>query len=651
MSRLAVSQLLPAAGFSRRLECEAQPPANALDGLLAELAGPLLMRLADLARPLRRLQARRLQQRATGLAALDDAALQQRVALARQRLRRQGPQGAALDEALALASEAAWRSLGQRPHAVQLMGARALVQGRLVEMATGEGKTLTAALAACVLAGSGLPVDVYTVNDYLARRDAQLLQPLYRWFGLGVAWVDGAPGSQPRREAYAADVVYLVNKDGVFDFLRHRQASRHEPFAGRGLFVALVDEADSILIDEARTPLILARERAGDAAPDLDSLLALATDFQPGEHFELQLQERRVDLLPLGRAALRDWSRQHPATPPPQPLAEELLRQALAALHLYRRDQAYVLRDGKVQIVDEFTGRILADRSWQRGLHQFIERKEGLAPSAPRETLARITYPQFFRKYLRLAGMSGTMAETAGELRRHYGVQVLRVPTHRPVQRRLDGPRLYASAEQRWQAVVQAAQQAAHGGRAVLIGTRSVLASETVAAHLAQAGVPARVLNARQDQAEAELIAQAGQPGRITVATNMAGRGTDIVIDATVRAAGGLLVVLTEFHESTRIDRQLFGRCARQGDPGSVLALASLDDELLTAAWPPALLAALRRLSRPGQPGRPFPRPLARLLLGWAQHRASARQRAERDATLAAEDLLRQQLALPGDGT
>ena len=649
MSRRAVTHQLSGPGFSRRFEREAPPPANALDGLLAEWAGPALMRLAGLWTPWRLWRARQVLRSAATLAALDDASLRQQITQVTWGLRRDGPRGAALDQALALACEAAWRSLGQRPHPVQVMAALALVRGGLVEMATGEGKTLTAALAACLLAGSGLPVDVYTVNDYLARRDAETLRPLYRWFSLDVACVDGAPGAPQRLQAYAADVVYLVNKDGVFDFLRHRQTSRFAPFANRGLFVAIVDEADSILIDEARTPLILARERAAAPGPDLDSLLACAARLRAGEHFDLQVQDRRVDLLAAGRDALKDWMQGQPADPAaPQPLVEELLRQALAAVHLYRRDQAYVLRDGKVQIVDEFTGRILADRTWQRGLHQFIERKEGLASTAPRETLARITYPQFFRKYLRLAGMSGTMAETAGELRRHYGVQVVRVPTHRPVRRSRSGPWLYGSASQRWQAAVQAAVAAAAAGRAVLIGTRSVLASETVAMLLDQAGVPCRVLNARQDAAEAELIADAGRQGRITVATNMAGRGTDIAIDDAVRAAGGLMVVLTEFHETTRIDRQLFGRCARQGDPGSVLCLASLDDELLSAAWPQAVLDALRRWAGSA---RTLPRPVAGVLLWWAQHRASARQRAERDATLAAEDQLRQQLAMPGEGT
>ena len=650
MSRTAVAQLSSGTDFGASLERPARARANALDRLLAELSGAPLMHVLQLAGPWRLAYGHRVLAAAERLAALGDDAFDRLIPTVLQSLRARGPFAGSLDDGLALVCEAARRCLGKLPYPVQVLAARELVRGRIVEMATGEGKSLTAAVAAAVMASCGVPVDIFTVNDYLARRDADAMRPLFDRLGLSVAAVDGPPQSPERQAAYTADVVYVVNKDYVFDYLRHRQAANKEPFAGRGLFFAIVDEADSILIDEARTPLILARERSAEAPEELMALLGLARSLAPYTDFSVSARQRKVELLAAGRARLTRWMDEQIDSPiRPQQVQQERLEQALCALQLYQRDRDYVLRDDKVQIVDESTGRILADRTWQRGLHQFIELKEGLTTTPARETIASLTYPQFFRKYLRMAGMSGTVAENAGELRRNYGAQALCVPTHRPVDREYRGPFIHADSTQRWAAVVQAAADGVAQGRAVLIGTRSVQASEVVASLLVAIGVDHVVLNARSDQAEAAIVAGAGCTGRITVATNMAGRGTDILIDETVRAAGGLLVILTEFHESTRVDRQLFGRCARQGDPGLALSHASLEDELFLKFLPPLALSAARRVAGRQSLGHALPTWFARGLLAIAQRRASAGQRVDRDANLANDDALRDQLGFAGD--
>ncbi|MEI7466326.1 MAG: hypothetical protein WCJ87_13350 [Burkholderiales bacterium] len=650
MSRAAITQLSSGIDFGVSLERPSTDHANAVDRLLAELSGAPLMHALDLAGPLRLAYGRRVLAAADRLVDLDNAAFDRLIPTVMRSLRDQGPLAGPLAEGLALTCEAARRCLGKRPYPVQVLAARELIRGRIVEMATGEGKSLTAAVAAAVMASCGIPVDIFTVNDYLARRDAEAMRPLFSRLGLSVAAVDGPPQSPERRAAYAADVIYVVNKDYVFDYLRHRQASNRDPFAGRGLFFAIVDEADSILVDEARTPLILARERRAEATDDSMAILQLAQSLALHIDFSLSVRKRKVELLDGGRHGLTRWIAESSAAKArPHQVQHERLEQALSALHLYQRDRDYVLRDEKVQIVDESTGRILADRTWQKGLHQFIELKEGLTTTPDRETIASLTYPQFFRKYLRVAGMSGTVAENAGELRRNYGAQALCVPTHRPVAREYRGPFVHASSAQRWAAVVQAAADGVAQGRAVLIGTRSVHASEAVASLLVAVGVDHVVLNARNDEAEAAIVAEAGRTRRVTVATNMAGRGTDILIDDAVRSAGGLLVILTEFHESTRVDRQLFGRCARQGDPGLALAYASLEDELFLKYLPSLALNAARRLAERQPLRQALPTWFARALLAIAQHRASAGQRADRDANLANDETMRDQLGFAGD--
>ena len=580
------------------------------------------------------------------IAAADDAAVAQRFRSELQALKTAAahrPAEKPLAAVFACIGEASRRRLGLYPHAVQFAGARALLGGRLAEMQTGEGKTLVAALAATAMAGAGASVHVVSTNDYLARRDCDEMSALFAFFGLSGASIQGGMPAEERQRAYRHDVCYVSGKELVFDYLKDRLAGHGElparvtqlrrmvradaGTAGEALIPALhfaiVDEADSVLIDEARTPMIISREAPGLYEPEL---LRWAVDaarrLEAGRHFTLAAG-RRIEL----RAGAGESC---PALPDGvRPMwrsvqwRDLLLRQALAALHLYARDQHYILADGKVQIVDESTGRVMADRSWEQGLHQLIETKEGVDLTPGRETLARMTFQRFFLRYYLLCGLTGTAAEASRELWTMYRLRVWRIPTHRPGRRTRHADRCAATPAAKWRQAADDACAAAARGQPVLVGTRSVEASEQVAAEFARRGVAHVVLNARQDAEEARIVAQAGEAGRITVATNMAGRGTDIKLSAAALGAGGLHVVLTEFHESPRVDRQLFGRSGRQGDPGSVRAVVSAQDSLFMAqpGWLRRLLAAL---SGPAQ------KVLLALMVRRAQARAERRARQAR---------------------
>lgn len=565
----------------------------------------------------------------------------------------------------ALVRAAAHHELGMRHFPVQLIGGHAMLSGLLAEMETGEGKTLTATLPAATAALAGLPVHVVTVNDYLSGRDASVLAPVYQALGLsvGVAQQDQEPDA--RRAAYAADITYCTNKDIGFDYLRDGitlaanrgrgrllvqkmlgLGDRYDRLLLRGLAFAIVDEADSVLIDEARTPLVIsgASDGAGEAQLYAQAL-EIARRLAPDEDFGVDRRERAARLTPRGRARLKALSEDLPAAWRSARGREELAQQALAALHLFELDVHYLVRDGKVMIVDEYTGRVLPDRSWERGLQQLVEAKEGCEVSARRGTLARITYQRLFRRYLRVAGMSGTAAEVAPELEAVYGLKVARIPTNRPVLRRDDGVRLFAGRQQKWQAVADSLVRQRAAGRPVLVGTRSVAASEELAAVLAARGIEHVVLNARQDSEEAAIVARAGEGGRVTIATNMAGRGTDIRPQPDVLARGGLHVILTEFHESGRIDRQLFGRCARQGDPGSHEAIVAIDDDIF-ARHAGALARTLAARHASGT--APLPAWAASLLKARAQQAAESANAADRRATLEQDRRLDRALAFAG---
>ncbi|WP_194470743.1 DEAD/DEAH box helicase [Bradyrhizobium sp. CCBAU 51753] len=557
----------------------------------------------------------------------------------------------------ALAREAARRHVGMRHFPVQLLGGAAMMSGALAEMETGEGKTLTALLPAITAVLMGRPVHIITVNDYLARRDAEQLAPVYNALGLTVGLVEQGQPPQQRQRAYASDVTYCTNKELVFDYLRDRLAlgsrraraqlavdgifnsrlaGHHQPLL-RGLHFAIVDEADSLLIDEARVPLILAgtQDGAENAGGLYETALGIARRLAAGEEFALRANEKSIQLTAPGKARIALLAAGLPGLWAMRRAREELVQHALAALHLYRRDVQYIVANGKVQIVDEYTGRVMPDRSWESGIHQLIEAKEHCAITERRRTLAQITYQRFFRRYMHLCGMTGTAIEPAGELYGTYGLRVVRIPTNKPLRRTNSGTRVFRTAELKWNAVVESVSETLRAGRAVLVGTRSVEASEHVAELLRRSGLEPVVLNARQDRAEARIVELAGQPGRITVATNMAGRGTDIQLHPAVRDAGGLHVILTEYHESRRIDRQLFGRAGRQGDPGSYESIVAIDDEIFRRFVNAELL---RLVGKGWKSDQPISALSGRTLRGYSQHAAERLHGRARRAALA-EDL------------
>ncbi len=554
---------------------------------------------------------------------------------------------------LALMREVAHRVLGMRPYDVQLMGAWAMLQGRLAELATGEGKTLAASLAAGIAALSGRTVHVVTVNDYLAERDHATLLPFYAALGLRAGLVIHGQSPEERRAAYACDIVYASNKELTFDYLRDQIArrgapsrlhARLHPLAGgggagtvmNGLVFAIIDEADSVLIDEARTPLIISASVEGDddyrAAQEA---LALVTGLVDGDDYVVDRSERRIELTPDGQRRIAALSDSTSSAWDASLSRAELVRKALTARLLFERDVHYLVRNGKVEIIDEYTGRIMPDRFWNDGLQQMVEAKEGCAPSQARDSVARITYQRFFTRYLHLCGMSGTLAEVGPELAAVYGLGVVCVPTHRASRRRVERQIIVVDEATKWRRIADTALALSKAGRPVLIGTRSVAASERASALLSAAGADHALLNAAQDSQEADIIAGAGAAGRITIATNMAGRGTDISLGQGVAESGGLAVILSERHDSGRIDRQLAGRGARQGEPGSFIAIISLEDSLLD----PLRLTTIGRLILKLAKLRPN---AAAPLFTLAQRRAQRRHRAVRrelmrfDARLAA---------------
>ncbi|MEB8385648.1 translocase [Rhodobacteraceae bacterium KMM 6894] len=587
------------------------------------------------------------------LAALDDATLVATVRAQAPLLLSKGLRGRPMRIAAAGVREMTHRRLGMRHHPVQITGGLALMRGRIVEMATGEGKTITALIPAILVALTGTPVHIITVNKYLAARDAETLAPVIAALGLTHGVITEDTEHHLRPAIYASDIVFTTNSDVTFDYLRDRLVMGRDRTAlatlsrrmlgrdggrdaarilTRGLGFAVIDEVDSILIDEAQTPLIITAERpGGDAARAADdAMLALAETLDEGTHYYLDRKARSVRLLPPAADVLAGLVPPIPALIP-EMARREAMTQALSALYLYARDEHYILTEDGLAIVDEFTGRVMPDRQWQSGLHQMIEAKERVDRSGTRETLAQITYQTFFARYLWFAGMTGTASEVARELRLSHGRAVLRLPTHRRIRRRMARSRLFGRSQNRWAAVARDAVRIAAKGRPVLIGTRSVAASDLIAGCLRDLGQSPTVLNARQDADEAAIVAEAGTPGRITVATNMAGRGTDIPISRDVEAKGGLHVIVTEFHSSSRIDRQLIGRTGRQGQRGSAAAYVSLEDALFID-MAPGLVRVLRAITY-GFPGR-LPAPLAEMLRNVAQARSERRGRKRRADTV-----------------
>ncbi len=514
---------------------------------------------------------------------------------------RRGPAPEDIREALAAAAEVSRRTLYLEPYREQVAGALALDRGCLAEMATGEGKTLTIGLAAVLAGLVGRPVHVVTANDYLAERDAVALKPFFHGCGLTVGHIQGDMSADVRRINYRRSLTYGTSKEIVADFLRDRlvlgefqdsrrralqkllsrPAVRSDALVLNGMFTAIVDEADHVLIDEAVTPLLISEQHPNEY---LQAAVMKAHEeaaaFLEGRDFETDPKFGELTLTSEGRRRLEE-------IPPERCLLfqnarwkEELLMQALRARVFFLRGRHYVIDGGKVVIIDETTGRPAPQRSWRQGLHQAIEAKEGLELSIPTENLASLSFQRFFRHYRRLSGVTGTGKENAKELWHIYHLPIVILPTHRPCIRKFAGDVYAPAAEEKWTAVLAEVAAVHSVGRPVLVGCGSVSASEILAARLAAAGFNFRLLNATQLKHEAEIVADAGQPGMITVATNLAGRGTDIRLGAGVAETGGLHVIATEHALSGRVDRQLFGRCARQGDPGSVRLFACVEDEL-----------------------------------------------------------------------
>lgn len=498
--------------------------------------------------------------------------------------RRQLQEGRSLDdivpEAFAVVREAARRTLGQRHYDVQLMGGLILHKGMIAEMKTGEGKTLTATLPLYVHALSGKGAHLVTVNDYLARRDAEWMSPIFKMLGMTVGCLQHTMRDSERKEVYNTDILYATNNELGFDYLRDNMKFRLEDYVQRDLNYAIVDEVDSILIDEARTPLIIS------GGTDHDGGLYEAADravrrLSKTEHYEIDEKARTV----LMNDAAVDLLEAHFNIPNLYAVeAMKLLHhinQALRAHALFRRDVDYVVNDDGVQIVDEFTGRILSGRRYSDGLHQALEAKEGVTIEQETQTLASITLQNFFRMYGKLAGMTGTAMTEAEEFHSIYKLDVASLPTNKPLIRVDKSDLIFLTKKAKYKAIVEDLLERYKKGQPVLIGTIAIETSELLSAILSSHGIKHQVLNAKQHQREAEIVELAGQAGHITIATNMAGRGTDIKLSDDSRHAGGLYILGTERHESRRIDNQLRGRSGRQGDPGESRFYISLEDDLI----------------------------------------------------------------------
>ncbi len=599
---------------------------------------------------------RTVRQQEAAYASLHGSEFDAAVLSARLALQCEGLEPKPAAAALALACVAFERTMGVRPFDTQLEAAGIVLQGDLAEMATGEGKTFAVALAAAGAALAGIPVHVITANDYLVARDAQRLEPVYRMLGLTVGAVTQELEREARRAAYASHVTYCTAKELVFDYLRDslgrerdparaRLAALCEPQAERpllrGLCMAIVDEADHVLIDEARVPLVLAGPAPGVDTPDgIEQALAFARTLREGEHFvrtraacELTLAGQAEAQARLASTASAWRNRIH---------CESAVQTALVALHTFRRDHEYLVRDGEVVVIDGGTGRTAPGRAWSLGLHQAIELKEGCEPSAPQATLAQITYQRFFARYLRLAGVSGTLSESRRELNAVYGLRVQRVAERQPSRRRVLPTRLFANRAALWAAVSARIAEVSRGGQPVLVGTDSVADSNELSQRLKDDGVEHAVLNAQHDNIEAALVARAGWRNAVTVTTNMAGRGTDIPLDPGVAALGGLHVMCCQLNAARRIDRQLSGRCARQGDPGSVETWLSLDSPVLRN-WMPAPLRAILNRQAARCPSR-LVRGMARIAQGLEEHR----QRHERARLLRADRSFARRWSLGG---
>lgn len=485
-----------------------------------------------------------------------------------------------LPEVFALVREVSRRTLGLRPFDVQLLGGIVLHQGKIAEMKTGEGKTLVATMPIVLNALTGKSVHVITVNDYLARRDAEWMGVIYNFLGLSVGSIQHDMDDEQRKEVYNSDVVYGTNNEFGFDYLRDHMKFYPEELVQRELYYAIVDEVDSVLIDEARTPLIISGP-SDDSTTMYKQINQIVPSLKKEDDFNIDEKVKSVTLTEEGVIKCENILGLDNLFDPKNIHFQHHILQALKAHRLFQRDVDYIVKDGQVVIVDEFTGRIMPGRRYSDGLHQALEAKEKVKVEAENQTLATITFQNYFRLYDKLAGMTGTADTEAVEFKEIYNLEVSVIPTHKPMIRDDYPDVIYMSQQEKYEAIVREIEELHHKGQPVLVGTTSIDKSEVIANKLNKLNISHEVLNAKHHEKEAEIITHAGELGRVTLATNMAGRGTDIVLGEGVREVGGLHILGTERHESRRIDNQLRGRSGRQGDPGSSRFYLALDDDLL----------------------------------------------------------------------
>ena len=605
----------PSVLFYGNREDDAIAPLYSLRGLTSML-------IKTFQAPMVRLRGRRLVRAASALGAKlrgeDAAALRLRMdtlapklALAMARSRQNHDD---LAEAFAVIRELSDRLIGLRHYDEQLLAAYYMLNGSIAEMRTGEGKTLVSTVVAGVAGLAGVPVHVITVNDYLAERDFEFLRPVYEALGLRAGVIINQTPQAERPSLYNGDIIYTTNKELAFDYLREKiktkeyrgslkykinrllpgkDADQVYPFAERGLEFAIIDEVDSILIDEARTPLLISQEVEGEGISgsiDYHRVFEVALGLEEGTDFTILEAERMVEITNRGQRHLSalvasgdDFWLQAAN------IRGFLIEQALVAQHLFLADQHYLVRDDKVFIIDENTGRVMEDRRWSDGLHQLVEVKEGVTITPARATIGQITYQRFFRRYRRLSGMTGTAQAASLEFLGIYGLRVFKIPTHLRDQRAFAPRRIFKTLEQKLNYIGARTQELHQSGLPVLIGSRTVQNSAEISAKLTTLNIEHDVLNATQDADEAEVVAMAGQPGSVLVATSIAGRGTDIKLNRETAERGGLHVIAAELFDIARVDAQLHGRCGRQGDKGRVEVVLSLQDDLLASKANPLL--------------------------------------------------------------
>ncbi len=616
------------------------------------------------------------------LAELDDAALQAQTQVLRGKLADGASLDSLLPEAFATVREAAKRTLGQRHYDVQLMGGIVLHQGKITEMKTGEGKTLVATLPTYLNALTGQGVHVVTVNDYLAKRDSEWMAKVYNFLGMTVGCIVPGIGDEERRAAYAADITYGTNNEFGFDYLRDNMKFSMDEMVQRPFNFAIVDEVDSILVDEARTPLIISgpAEDSSNMYIQANGVIPLLQD----EHFEIDEKQKSVTLTDDGVEFIEDLLRQQGGMAEGGSLYDiqyvslvHHLTQALRAHKMFQRDTDYIVKNDQVVIIDEFTGRMMEGRRYSDGLHQALEAKEGVKIQQENQTLASVTFQNYFRLYPKLAGMTGTAQTEAAEFEEIYNLSVVEMPTNVPVARKDHDDEVYRTTREKFEAITKLVEDCQHRGQPVLVGTTSIEKSEILAEMMRKTGkIQPQVLNARYHEQEAMIIAQAGVPGAVTIATNMAGRGTDIqlggnvdmrlqlelanisdpaerdakeaeiraeiaVLQSRAKEAGGLYVVGTERHESRRIDNQLRGRSGRQGDPGASKFFLSLEDDLMRIFGSERMDGMLQKLGL--EEGEAIIHPWINKALEKAQHKVEVRNFEIRKNLLKYDDVMNDQ--------